>query len=263
MQPRDPQSELDRHRAIHSDPALADRLVLRALGEPVPELDEHLTDCPQCRAELDALAEVVTIGRDPVEAGPLVAPPAHVWDSIQAELSLLPNASEQPSAPVPIGQAARHRSERRAGLRWLAVAAAALVVIGGAVVGGVVIGRSTNGSSTATTTVAVRFHATLDRLGAPPGSTGTATIVRSGNGLLLQVHATGLPVRTGYYEVWLYDPGSQKMVAVGTLGTGDAGEFTVPQGIDLTVFHVVDVSAQDFDGNPAHKQSMLRGNLSS
>jgi hypothetical protein len=51
------------------------------------------------------------------------------------------------------------------------------------------------------------------------------------------------------------------MVAVGTLGDDDRGSFTVPAGLDLTAYHVVDVSAQNYDGNPAHQQSVLRGQL--
>ena len=55
---------------------------------------------------------------------------------------------------------------------------------------------------------------------------------------------------------------------VATLGAGKTpavrvtvNGVTVPARIDLGVFDVVDVSAQDYDGNPAHKQSMLRGPL--
>ena len=71
----------------------------------------------------------------------------------------------------------------------------------------------------------------------------------------------GLPLRQGYYEVWLFNPSSNQMVAVGTLADNGTGSFPVPAGLDPHAYHVVDVSAQDYDGDPAHKQSVLRGQL--
>jgi Anti-sigma-K factor rskA len=75
------------------------------------------------------------------------------------------------------------------------------------------------------------------------------------------VTTSGLPPRNGYYEVWLYDPTANNMVAIGALGDGGRGTFTLPAGINLQNYHVVDVSAQDYVGGSviAHAQSVLRG----
>ena len=78
----------------------------------------------------------------------------------------------------------------------------------------------------------------------------------------MSVSADGLPADDGYYEVWLFNPSINQMVAVGTLGAGGRGCFTVPDGIDLRAYHVVDVSAQKYNGNNTHERSVLRGPLS-
>jgi hypothetical protein len=95
----------------------------------------------------------------------------------------------------------------------------------------------------------------------PPTAHGTATVTQGEAGTTLSVAASHLPLRQGYYEVWLYNPQADKMIAVGTLGSGGDGVWTLASTIDLRSYSVVDVSAQDFDGNPAHKDSVLQGPL--
>ena len=96
---------------------------------------------------------------------------------------------------------------------------------------------------------------------APPTAHGTATISQTADGLTLKVTAKALPLRQGYYEVWLYNPTADQMVAVGTLGAGGDGIWSLASTIDLRSYSIVNVSAQDFDGNPAHKDSVLQGPL--
>jgi hypothetical protein len=49
---------------------------------------------------------------------------------------------------------------------------------------------------------------------------------------------------------------------VGTLGDHGGGTFTIPAGIDLRDYHVIDVSAQDYGGATVqHGQSVLQGPL--
>ncbi len=98
--------------------------------------------------------------------------------------------------------------------------------------------------------------------GGPAGVAGTAHLLTTSDGKQLSVSTVGLPSRAGYYEVWMFNPAVNQMVAVGTLGANDTGTFPVPAGLDPSAYHVVDVSAQDFDGNPVHQQSVLRGQLS-
>ncbi len=98
--------------------------------------------------------------------------------------------------------------------------------------------------------------------GGPAEVHGTASFWTPRDGKKLSVSTAGLPIRAGYYEVWLYNPQLKQMVAVGTLASNHAGTFPVPAGLNPADYNVVDVSAQHFDGNPAHQQSVLRGELS-
>jgi hypothetical protein len=152
------------------------------------------------------------------------------------------------------------RSSASARRRWRRplLAAAAAVAVFAAGLGGWAIGRSGPDRSVP--------RAAQAALAAQPGTStavhGTATIHPSDDGYTMVVDTRRLPARDGYYEVWLFNPSVNRMVAVGTLGTGGRGSFTVPEGIDLSAYHVVDVSAQRFNGNPAHARSVLRGALS-
>jgi hypothetical protein len=219
-----------------------------ALGEIVsPEVTAHVSECDRCQHELAAYRRVVQLAaaddrRD--DDGEL--PPPGVWPRIQATV-----AATTPASPPVVPLVAPRRGRRI----WLAAAAAVLVV--GVGVGGWGLGRST-GSSTTAQTARAALHA---QPGTAENVAGTATVHASADGYRLDVSTHGLPAREGYYEVWLYDPSINTMVAVGTLGTGGRGTFTVPAGIDLSGFHVVDVSAQNYDGNAAHQRSVLRGPL--
>nr|WP_231922380.1 anti-sigma factor [Micromonospora krabiensis] len=72
-----------------------------------------------------------------------------------------------------------------------------------------------------------------------------------------------LPSVAGYYEDWLIDPDTLKMLSVGTLSTGSGDALLpIPPNVDLRTYSVVDVSAEQFDNQPAHSgDSLLRGTL--
>jgi len=225
-----------------------DDLASLALGENVsPEVSAHVAGCDRCRQELAAYHHVVELARsgDRVDDG--AVPPPAVWERIEAAVTT-PAPAAAPAGVVSL-------PSRRLRHGWLAAAATVLVLGAGA--GGWAVGHSGTGGSTAQTARA--------SLHAQPGSTenvdGIATVRPSAHGYQLDVTTSGLPARDGYYEVWLYAPSSNTMVAVGTLGTGGRGTFTVPAGIDLSAYHVVDVSAQNYDGNAAHQRSVLQGPL--
>jgi anti-sigma-K factor RskA len=64
-----------------------------------------------------------------------------------------------------------------------------------------------------------------------------------------------------FYEVWLLDPATQKMLAVGVLPPSGNGDYEVTAGL-MAGYSAVDVSLQSDDGNPAHSQtSVLRALL--
>jgi hypothetical protein len=245
--PHQPTADAHRHEAI----------VLLALGESVDaEFAAHVATCQRCQRDLDGYSHVVGLARESAQhrSIPTTQPPPRVWSRIVEQLQL-PAGFVSPASPEAPRISIAPRS-RRLSRRALAIAAAA-VIASGVAIGGFTVGRSTSSSSSS-----AAAQATLrPQPGGPTAVAGTATVTQSADGSTLAVTTAGLPARNGFYEVWLYNPTINRMVAVGTLGDDDRGSFTVPAGLDLTAYHVVDVSAQNYDGNPAHQQSVLRGQL--
>jgi anti-sigma-K factor RskA len=97
---------------------------------------------------------------------------------------------------------------------------------------------------------------------APSGATGEARVLCSGPNLRLHLHVAGLPLQPGYYEVWLIDPDSMEMTAVGVLGDGGDVLLPLASTTDLRKYRLVDISAEQYDNNQAHSgDSLLRGQL--
>lgn len=256
----------------------------------------HLQECLSCRSYLAGLTRTVDVARSAADLGPSAAPalPASIWTGIAAELGIGGDAGRARTAPsaessatdvprqrsmaspassIPPGAALdRHRQSRTRPVRsdrtlqggarpaaWRRGLLVAAVVVAVAVgtAAGVAIGQR-NASPVA----AVEYQAQLAPMPAGPvDAHATATVTQADGSQTLKVSARQLPLRQGYYEVWLYNPTADKMVAVGTLGAAGDGLFTLASTIDLRSYSVVNVSAQDFDGNPAHKTSMLQGPL--
>ena len=242
----------------HVDPEV---LALAALGEPVADDADraHLAACPPCAEEMASLAAVVTTGRAVTAADALVSPSVAVWDRIWTELDL-------PAALRPDG--ARSRSETRSGVApvvvlrsrrvpWIAVAAAAGLIIGGA--GGAWWLRPDRQGPVEPTVIA---QATLDPLPGRAASGQARVEVEADGTRVLVVTLDGGPRESDYREVWLIDPEDlTRLVSLGALADLQ-GRFTVPDGLDLADFAVVDVSDERFDGVPTHSgDSVVRGIL--
>ncbi len=125
--------------------------------------------------------------------------------------------------------------------------------------------RLTGGSEPVAARPTVVSSATLR----PPGATdegadgpgGTAQVADEDGTvrLHLTVHGVSSPAQ-GYLEAWLLDADGG-MVSLGTMA-GDDMTVTVPAGVDLSRFDVVDVSREPLDGDPGHSSdSVLRGRL--
>ena len=264
--PHDPRFELDRQ----------DNIVLLALGERVDaDFDLHRSSCVQCQADIAAYSETVGIARetsehrDELEA----VPPPSVWAGISAELGLAAAAAPQSrssteapawssdDAPSDEGASAAHTPRhRRHRMRWrttMLTVAAAVILAAAVGAGGFVLGRHSTGSSTRATAALAHIP------GGPDGATGTATVRTSESGDQLIVSTHNLPLRQGYYQVWLYNPNAKDMIPVGTLAGNGSGTFPVPGGVDIRSYDVVDVSAQNFSGGntTVHAQSVLQGPL--
>ena len=242
IDPHDPRFELERQ----------DNLALLALGEAVdPDFEAHRATCSQCQQEVAALSHTVGLARE-IEQRREEMPPAAIWSGIAAELGF--DAPKQAESPAVDELSTRRRRRWRAGL---AVAAAVLVAVAGGA--GFFLGRGTD----STTVTAASRAALSPQPGGPASVSGTANVhATSSGGHLLTVSSAGLPLRHGYYEVWLYDAKSGGMQPVGALADNGSGTYTVAGSIDLRSYDMVDVSAQDYGGSTVvHQQSVLRGAL--
>ena len=167
----------------------------------------------------------------------------------------IPREAEPPSgAPAGGGSPAGPSPVRRWRRAWVAAAAAAGLVVGGVAGGLVVSALQRSGSET------VVAQGQLDAL---PGwsATGDAVVEVDPDGRRTLVVRVEGDDADGFREVWLLDAEASQLVALGVLD-GDEGRFVIPVGLDLARFPVVDVSAEPFDGDPAHSgDSIVRGTL--
>ncbi len=246
IDPHDPRFELERQ----------DNIALSALGEAVdPDFAAHSAACLQCQKDVAALAHTVNLARHIGQQEEAVPPPS-IWSGIAAELGFdAARDAARDAAPAAVDELSVRR--RRRWRAALAAAAAALIVVAGGV--GFAVGRSTDGTPVTTASKAKL----APQPGGPNGAAGTAKVrATSSGGHQLTVSSTGLPLRQGYYEVWLYDAKSGNMQPVGALADNGRGSFTLAGSIDLRAFDVVDVSAQDYTGSTVvHATSVLRGPL--
>ena len=260
----------------HCDPTT---LALAALGEDIPTDDAaHLSTCALCTTDAAELTEVVTLGREAPATLPPV--PDHVWAGIQRELAMTaaPRGSTSnvtplpaPTAPttaVPAPAAAGDDNvvdlqQRRRRNPLFGVAA--LAAMAGAVVGGAVVWSAVDrglGDGANTSGDAFVAQAVLDPLTEAVTEPGEAEVQDSADGQVVRVDARSLPANDGFYEVWLLDADATKLVALGALPAGSVGTFTVPPGLSIEDFPVVDISLESYDGDPSHsKNSLMRGVL--
>lgn len=235
-----------------------DLLTLLALGEQVGSSDDlaHLAACERCAAEVASLADVAVAARHAVAPTP---PPDRVWAAVAAELDLTDRTPPVTTSAEPERDAAEQAGavvlplvRPRRSWGWVAAAAAAGVLIGG-VGTWAAVDRQPSWDVLAT--------AVLDPL---PGweALGSAQVETDSSGhRVLVVDLDDQQDDQGFREVWLLKPDVSGLVSVGTL-EGTSGRFDLPAGLDLDEFSVVDVSLEQFDGDPAHSgDSIVRGAL--
>lgn len=278
----------------HLDP---ESLSLLALGEELgDDAADHLLSCASCAADYTGLRRaVVAVKPGPPDASVLESPGPQVWAGIHRSLGLSaavaadPLASpappdsrplppspaqtpataqsqaqppESPAAPTPLpsreDRAARKREPgggsawiRRPGV-WLAAAASTALLAAG-------VFWSVQQNQPALTPLAQAQLAPVDQHSA----TGSARVVETKDGQRsLEVRVDKNEAR-GYQEVWLIAPDLSRLVSLGVM-TSESGTFSVPAGLDLGEYPIVDVSDEPVDGNPAHSSvSIVRGTLAS
>jgi hypothetical protein len=254
----------------HCDPTT---LALAALGEDLsPQDAAHLESCEHCLADTAELIEVVTIARDAPKELPAV--PERVWAAIASDLGLAsaPDGAEVLSMPAPrVGTPVEPASaeaavvvplapRRRSPILGLGIAAAAGALVGGAVVWAAA--DPSGGGEPTSPQATVVAQAALEPLSPEVTQPGQAQVLDSPDGQVVRVDATALPPVDGYYEVWLIDEDVAGMIALGALPAGSVGTFTVPPGVLIEDFPILDISLEPLNGDPTHsKESVLRGVL--
>lgn len=225
----------------HVDP---DTLALLALGEKIADAGDraHLADCTQCADELSNFSRAVSAGRSTLDAGDLVEPAPRVWNRISDELGL--------QASAPVVQLPRRR-------RWVpvtAIAASVAIVASGSIIAWQL-------SQPAASTVLAT--ATLDAFPNWPDATGEAVVEENRDGTrVVNVSFDAPGIGDEYTEVWLISSDATRLISLGTV-QGSRGTLIIPAGVDLSVYDLVDVSAEPYDGDPTHSgDSIVRGQLS-
>ncbi|WP_010205165.1 anti-sigma factor [Salinibacterium sp. PAMC 21357] len=288
----------------HVDPEL---LALLALGEQValPEDGQHISECEQCRREIEILARAAMVGRSTFDAGELLEPPSCVWDRISDELSLTAETASAPSTPAVVGliddvpgdDLAQKRAEHdRAPMKEPAAADAAAPADatgapadspaapedatvhsldkrrrpwGGIVAAAAAVALVASAGTALWSTFrpaeqpTILASATLDAFPNWPDSTGDAQLEQLPDGTrVIEVKFDAPATDGGYREVWLITTDATALVSLGIV-EGTTGQFTVPEGLDISNYDLVDISEEQFDGNPAHSgDSIVRGQLS-
>jgi hypothetical protein len=239
-----------------------DDLVLLALGEtPDPAVASHLGTCATCSADVTAFRHVVGVARSGPDE-PISSPPARVWRGIEVATRTAPAATHSTgthSTPSGLAAPTPLDSRRKRSLRsWSGLLVAACV---GALVGGGAVVAVNALSHTPTVLASAELQPLAD--GPVTGASGTAEVQATASGDVLAIDAPQLPTPSGYYEVWLLDPTSGGMIAMGVVPPDSATvNLPVPPGVDLSAYAAVDISDEPMDGDPGHSSvSVLRGTL--
>jgi len=222
--------------------------LLRGELSPIPTraVASHLHTCGECTSELIAVAvahgSLVAAARAEAELAPQI--PRSVPEASPA--SLIDAGAEQP--PL------RFRPRRYPHIRMLVAAAAAVLIVGG----GTALGLTLSHPGSKAPVVAL---VTLAALETPSSAQGSAVVTAVGTTRDMSISTAGLPPppANDFYEVWLLQPATNKMLPVGVLSPSGTGSYALSASV-MGQFSAVDVSLQANNGNPAHSDtSVLRG----
>ena len=276
----------------------AELLSLLALGEPLgTDADaDHLASCPACSETLRGLQHAVHVATLDTAGIELEQPGSQNWAAIHQALGLSPALAtdplSQPSSgpPAPENQPHRRNLPRRRRARttaaaqsrhrhhcgpapktgmavpvcWI-IAAAAGIVLGTAAgwTAAGVLGHTGTPAPTSTQSgpaSTVVAQTSLTPLPAHTGS-GDARVEQLPDGTRHLIIRLSNDHITGFRGVWVGSADLSRMVSLGVLDN-ESGIFTIPDGIDLAQYPIVDVSNQPYNGNPAHSaDSIARGTL--
>ncbi|TFC65048.1 anti-sigma factor [Cryobacterium sp. TMT2-15-1] len=107
----------------------------------------------------------------------------------------------------------------------------------------------------------LKFGMTASALGALVALGGLAPAQAADGHREVVLDVTGVGTDTDLREVWLIEADASGLISIGVLD-GESGRFAIPDGVDLSQYPLVDVSAEPDDGDPQHSgDSILRGEL--
>jgi hypothetical protein len=215
-----------------------------ALRDEVLAAAEHLRGCPDCQQELvSAVVAHASLTSARRFAPEIVSSPSHGVGDAPAQslpdLSLVfAQVHEEASA---VAAKPKHR-------RLLAVAAAAVVLTGA----GVTIAETVGSHSAQPQSRTVALAAFDDGT-----HSARATLLEDGT---MRIDATALPKLDAghFYEVWLTDPGRQRLQAVGSIGNDNRAALTVSSKV-LSQYSAIEVSVQRVNQTAYSGTSVLRG----
>lgn len=219
----------------HCDEELVGLLSGELNGDETRAVVAHLRECGECTSALISVA---------ASHGALRA----------ARRSIaVPSSEVTPAA----GEAAEELPPLVMRRRWsnqlIGSVAAALVLIAAVSLGLAISSR----------TPAPVATASLHNLDAPVTTSGLVTVQAASQEFHMHVVTVDLPAapRNYYYEVWLLEPSTNKMLPLGLLSSSGNGDFTISKAI-MGQFSAVDISLQKNDGDPEHSSvSVLRGTV--
>jgi hypothetical protein len=203
----------------------------------VTEVADHLDHCEECRKDLAETA----VG--------------HAL--LTGATRTLHRPAPQPLPEVPPLDSPTSPARSRAWLRPLGLVAAAAVLVAGTAV----ITQWADRPATQRQNVAVPERtAALE----PVDGTGSGRVRMAEDSrdaaVKMTVETRDLPQigKGEFYEAWLFNPKTQKMLALGVVGPGGKASFEVPDSL-VGRYQVVDVSLERDDGDPGHSvTSVLR-----
>ncbi|MBE7325841.1 anti-sigma factor [Nocardioides sp. Y6] len=263
--------------AAHVDPEL---IAAMAMGEPVDaEVSDHVGACAVCGDELVALSETLALVGGAEQA--FVAPPPSVWEGIAAQIAAdeqahaagapartatTPPPSATPgAATLPVGEdgpTATVTPLRRFAKvpAWAAAVAASVTLVAGVGVGAMI--ASPDDEETPAPQAQVLGSAALTTLDDAAEDRGAAQVRRHDDRVVLHVEASDLGGPDGTREVWLINVDGSRMVSLGLLPPGEAGDFDFPERLLEQGYRIVDISYEPDDGDPTHSgDSLARGTI--
>ena len=215
-------------------------------------VEQHLVDCPRCRAELAELREVAGL-----LGGSATSPPEGLWDRIASELT--EPAAEPPEAPPlrPIGSARKARAWRVAAAGLAAVLLAVLGVLSYRVVnldnrvGQLQSALGQHGpSQQVTLALADPAHRNVQLTAKSSTTHADVVVLPDGRAYWVDDDLAALPPgRT--YQLWALSSG--KVVSLGVLGRSPE---SVPFRVERTMTELM-VTAEPTGGVPAPTTAVL------